>query len=42
MANSNKTTYIIIGIVLLIVAVPVLIIFLGFLGGMFYYFQGAN
>ena len=40
--NSNKTIYIIIGVVLLVIAIPFVIVLLGFLGGLFYYMQGAN
>jgi len=40
--NSNKTIYIIIGVVLLVIAIPVVIVLLGLLGGLFYYMQGAN
>ena len=39
--NSNKKVYIIIGVVLLVLAVPVLLVILGALGGIFYTMQGA-
>lgn len=40
--SNNKIIYIIVGIVLLIVAVPIVLALLGFLGGMFYYLQGTT
>lgn len=43
MANgSNKIIYIIIGIVLLVVAIPVVLVILGMLGGLFFYMQGTT
>ena len=41
MANNNKTIYIIVGIVLAVIAIPVVIMVLGLLGGMFYWMQGT-
>jgi hypothetical protein len=32
----------VVGVVLLILAVPVVMLLLGFLGGLFFYFQGAH
>lgn len=43
MANqSNKTTYIIIGIVALIIAIPTILIILGAIGGIIYTSFGAK
>ena len=44
MANmSKKTIYIVVGIVILLVAIPLAILLIGFLAGVIFYFQtGAN
>jgi len=40
--NNKKQTYIIVGVFLAVISVPVIITLLGVLGGLFYMHKGAN
>ena len=40
--SDKKTTYLIIGVVICVLAIPLLLVVLGMLGGAFYYLSGAK
>ncbi len=40
--KDKKIIYIIVGIVCLVVAIPLVLVILGMIGGAFYYATGAN
>ena len=39
---EKKNIYIIIGIVIVVIAIPAVLLLLGFLGGFYFYMQGAR